>query len=127
VHTCCALRSGLELAPISGMGQKLQRRQLQAAKPVGLRENQKAWLDTRRVLKQRGSMGRDRVYTLNDYYDGPRIGIADVDGVPHVYEAEFDHSSDEYGDTYFVSPVNESPSGPSPRGLGNLAAVGLGL
>jgi hypothetical protein len=53
-------------------------------------------------------MAWDRVYTVNDYYDGPRLGIADVDGVPHIYEAEFDHSSDEYGDTFFVSPVDES-------------------
>jgi hypothetical protein len=45
---------------------------------------------------------------MNDYYDGPRFGIADVDGEPHIYEAEFDHSSDEYGDTYFVSPLDES-------------------
>lgn len=30
-----------------------------------------------------------------------------MDGVPHIYESEFDHSSDEYGDTYFVSPVDE--------------------
>jgi len=53
-------------------------------------------------------MAWDRVHTVNGYYDGPRLGIADVDGVPHIYEAEFDHSSDEYGDTYFVSPVDES-------------------
>jgi hypothetical protein len=45
---------------------------------------------------------------VNDYYDGPRLGIADVNGVPHIYEAEFDHSSEKYGDTYFVSPVDES-------------------
>jgi hypothetical protein len=53
-------------------------------------------------------MAWDRVHTVNDYHDGPRLGIADVDGVPHIYEAEFDHSSDEYSDTYFVSPVDES-------------------
>lgn len=52
-------------------------------------------------------MGWDRVHTMNDYYDGPRRGIADVDGVPHIHEAEFDHSSDDYGDTYFASPVDE--------------------
>jgi hypothetical protein len=56
----------------------------------------------------RGSMAWDRIYTVNTYYDGPRLGIADVDGVPHIYEAEFDHSSDEYSGTYFVSPVDES-------------------
>jgi hypothetical protein len=52
-------------------------------------------------------MAWDRVYTVNGYYDGPRLGIADVDGVPHIYEAEFDHSTDKYGDTFFVSPVDE--------------------
>ena len=53
-------------------------------------------------------MAWDRVHTVNDYYDGPRLGIADVDGVPHIYEAEFDYSTDEFGDTYFVSPVDEN-------------------
>jgi hypothetical protein len=33
---------------------------------------------------------------------------ADVDGVPHIYEAECDYSSDEHGDTYFISPADES-------------------
>lgn len=50
-------------------------------------------------------MTRDRVLTVHDYYDGPRLGIAELDGVPHIYEAEFDHSGDEYGDTYFLSPI----------------------
>jgi hypothetical protein len=50
-------------------------------------------------------MSTDRILTVNEYYDGPRLGIAEFGGVPHVYEAEFDHSTDEYGDTYFLSPV----------------------
>jgi hypothetical protein len=49
----------------------------------------------------------DRVFTINDYYDGPRLGIAEVSGIPHIYEAEFDHSTEEYGDTYFLSPVEK--------------------
>lgn len=48
----------------------------------------------------------DRVLTIQDYYDGPRLGIAEWNGVPHIYEAEFDHSGDAYGDTYFLSPVD---------------------
>jgi hypothetical protein len=52
-------------------------------------------------------MAWEPVHTVNDYYDGPRLGIADVDGVPHIYEAEFDHSSEDYGDTYYVSPIDE--------------------
>lgn len=52
-------------------------------------------------------MKADRVLTINDYYDGPRLGIAELGGIPHIYEAEFDHSTDEYGDTYFLSPIDQ--------------------
>ena len=51
-------------------------------------------------------MSQDRVLTINDYYDGPRLGVAELDGVSHIYEAEFDHSSDDYGDMYFLSPID---------------------
>lgn len=53
-------------------------------------------------------MKPDRVLTINDYYDGPRLGIAELNGLPHIYEAEFDHSSEEYGDTYFLSSVDQA-------------------
>ncbi len=52
------------------------------------------------------SVKPDRVLTINDYYDGPRLGVAELNGVPHIYEAEFDHRTDEYGDTYFLSPID---------------------
>jgi hypothetical protein len=51
-------------------------------------------------------MNMDRVLTVNEYYDGPRLGIAEFHGVPQIYEAEYDHSAEEYGDTYFLSPVD---------------------
>jgi hypothetical protein len=51
-------------------------------------------------------MKPDRVLTINDYYDGPRLGVAELNGVPHLYEAEFDYNRDEYGDTYFLSPID---------------------
>lgn len=47
----------------------------------------------------------DRVLTVNDYRDGPRRGVAELDGVPHIYEAEFDGSGEGYGDTYFLTPI----------------------
>jgi hypothetical protein len=49
----------------------------------------------------------DRVLTVNDFYDSPRIGIADFNGVPHIYECEFDESSDDYTDTYYLSPIDQ--------------------
>jgi hypothetical protein len=51
-------------------------------------------------------MNIDRVLTIHDYYDGPRLGVAELNGIPHIYEAEFDHNTDEYGDTYFLSPID---------------------
>jgi hypothetical protein len=47
----------------------------------------------------------DRVLTVNDYYDGPRLGVAELNGVPHIYEREFDADADEYENTYFLSPI----------------------
>ena len=32
----------------------------------------------------------ERVHTMTDYYDGPRGGIADFSGRPHLYTSRFD-------------------------------------
>jgi hypothetical protein len=47
----------------------------------------------------------ERVHTMTDYYDGPRRGIADFNGRPHLYESEWDDLKDEYASTFRVSPV----------------------
>ena len=49
----------------------------------------------------------ERVYTVEDYYDGPVSGIADLDGVPHYYECIFDESNDEYSNLYRLSRISE--------------------
>ena len=52
------------------------------------------------------NMRPDRVLTVNEFYDGPRRGVAELNGVPHIYEAEFDYNpSNGRGDTYFLSPI----------------------
>ena len=33
--------------------------------------------------------GFERVYTVNEYYDGPRLGVADFGGRPHVYRSVY--------------------------------------
>ncbi|HEX4301368.1 MAG TPA: hypothetical protein VHZ78_01150 [Rhizomicrobium sp.] len=38
----------------------------------------------------------ERVYTVNDYHDCPRFGVADFEGVPHIYESWFDETADDY-------------------------------
>lgn len=49
----------------------------------------------------------ERVYTMPDYYDGPRTGIASFGGEPHLYTSPFDFWTDEYEDLYELRPVDE--------------------
>ena len=46
----------------------------------------------------------ERVHTMTDYYDGPRGGIADYEGQPHLYESIF-NDVDGYTDIFQLSPV----------------------
>jgi len=48
----------------------------------------------------------ERVYTVNNFWDRPRLGIADVSGRPHIFESLFDVLHDDYRDFYFVSPID---------------------
>lgn len=47
----------------------------------------------------------ERVYVENDWYDGPRAGIADIGGIPHRFVSNFDDSIDDWSDTFTVFPV----------------------
>lgn len=49
----------------------------------------------------------DRIYTIDEYYDGPVSGVADANGQPHYYECIFDEDSDEYSKNYRLSPISE--------------------
>ncbi len=48
----------------------------------------------------------ERVYVESDWYDGPRAGVADVDGAPHRFKALFDETDDDYLGTFLVWPIN---------------------
>jgi hypothetical protein len=49
----------------------------------------------------------ERVYVENEWYDGPRAGIADINGVPHRFVSFFNEVEDAYGATFRVWPVNK--------------------
>jgi len=51
-------------------------------------------------------LGYERVFTVTDYFDGPRQGIANFQGQPHFYECIFDEVVDEYSDSYQLTPIN---------------------
>jgi hypothetical protein len=46
-----------------------------------------------------------RLLTINEYYDGPIFGIAELDGKPHVYDREWNAEADEYGPRFRLSAI----------------------
>ena len=49
----------------------------------------------------------ERVYVENEWFDGPRAGIADVQGAPHRFKALYDDTENQSLGTVFVWPVDE--------------------
>lgn len=49
----------------------------------------------------------DLVYTIGDWYDGARAGVANYSGKPHYYECQFDESTDDWSDIYLLKPLDE--------------------
>lgn len=42
-----------------------------------------------------------------EWYDGPRAGIADINGMPHRFKSLFDEGEGEYLGTFMVWPVDK--------------------
>jgi hypothetical protein len=53
------------------------------------------------------SSGFELVHTINDWYDGPRAGVADLNGKPHYYECQFDDVKDDWADLFLLAPIDE--------------------
>ena len=51
--------------------------------------------------------GNEIVFTVTDYYDGPRQGIANYQGTPHFYECIFDSATNDYSDLYRLTALDE--------------------
>ncbi|PHY13739.1 hypothetical protein CSW58_03790 [Caulobacter sp. B11] len=51
-------------------------------------------------------MAWEKVYTVDDVHDGPRAGIADFRGCPHVYELVFDDDIDEFTSQYRLAEAS---------------------
>ncbi|MDQ2799126.1 MAG: hypothetical protein M3Y13_05725 [Armatimonadota bacterium] len=45
------------------------------------------------------------VYTVFNYWDGPRAGVADFHGSPHFFQCIFDEVADEWSNVFRLSPV----------------------
>ena len=49
----------------------------------------------------------ETVYALWSYCDGPREGVADYQGHPHVFVSEWNEQADDYGDAFLLKPISD--------------------
>ncbi len=52
--------------------------------------------------------GYDKVYTVTDYYDGPRAGVTNFNGQPHYYECQFNESQDNWSDIFLLKSIDSA-------------------
>ena len=50
--------------------------------------------------------GYEEVFTVTEYYDGPRQGLANFKGEPHFYDCIFDEARSDYSNLYRLTPVS---------------------
>ena len=50
--------------------------------------------------------GYELVFTVDEYYDGPRTGVANFRGEPHFYDCIFDKNRNDYTDLYRLTPID---------------------
>lgn len=51
--------------------------------------------------------GFEEVFTVTDYYDGPRQGIANFNGQPHLYDCVFAEDKQDFTNLYRLTPVSQ--------------------
>lgn len=48
-----------------------------------------------------------KVITINNWWNGPLLGLAYFDGIVCIYERVFDETKDDYLDEYDLLPIND--------------------
>lgn len=68
----------------------------------------------------------EHVFVENEWYDSPRVGIANVNGLLHRYVLQWDEHGDEYLGTFLVWPVRfATRSFPLSKSNGEYLSVGM--
>jgi hypothetical protein len=49
---------------------------------------------------------KELVYTITDWYDGPRGGVANFEGSPHYYECRWNTSLDTWSEQYLLTALD---------------------
>jgi hypothetical protein len=61
------------------------------------------------MLKKSPTMkrGYELVFTVLEYYDGPRKGIASYRKTPHFFDCIISNDKNEYSEKYFLTPLDD--------------------
>ncbi|MGA2218604.1 MAG: hypothetical protein ABSG51_10990 [Terracidiphilus sp.] len=51
--------------------------------------------------------GYEKVFTVMEYYDGPRQGIAHFNGSPYFYDCIFDEKKQDYSNQYQLTQISQ--------------------
>ena len=58
------------------------------------------------LARSSGSAAYEMVYTITDWYDGARAGVADLKGKPHYYECRWDDAQDDWSEIWLLKPID---------------------
>ena len=50
----------------------------------------------------------EKVITINDWWDGPLLGLAYYNGFVCIYERIFDKTKDDWSNEYYLTPINSN-------------------
>lgn len=51
--------------------------------------------------------GFEPIHTTHHYYDGPREGLTEFQGLHHVYSCPWDESADDYSREFWLQPADD--------------------
>lgn len=49
----------------------------------------------------------DKIITINDWFDGPKSGLAQYNGEVCIYQRIFDEAMDDWSNEYYLIPINK--------------------
>lgn len=58
------------------------------------------------ITLEENHLSLEEVHMIQDYWDQPREGVADYNGLPHYYKCIFDEEKDEWSNTYILKPLD---------------------
>src|SRR5215475_12954476 len=54
------------------------------------------------------NLEHETVFTVTDYWDGPRVGVANFKEEPHYFQCIFDESADDWTSRFWLHPIDHA-------------------